>query len=141
MRVNDDETFLFGVNYPINFVLQKYYCTEKQLCYTFLPLEGAAKTNSTDDVSSNMAAPMREHNKHTNMDLSDLKLADSSKSDSPSEDGDLTDDIVVLVQKEIGGDLKSLKKVSGLLEKLTLENKQLEEQVNNTNIRSVQIIY
>jgi len=77
-----------------------------------------------------MAAPMMEHNNHSRNDLSHLKRTDSSNSESPSEDGNLTDDVVELVQKEIGGDLKSLKKVSGLLEKLTLENKQLEEQVN-----------
>ncbi|XP_073694563.1 RAD50-interacting protein 1 [Garra rufa] len=76
-----------------------------------------------------MAAPMMEHNNHSNNDLSPLNRTDRSKSESSSEDGNFTDDVVELVQKEIGGDLKSLKKVSGLLEKLTLENKQLEEQV------------
>ncbi|RXN21253.1 RAD50-interacting 1-like protein [Labeo rohita] len=76
-----------------------------------------------------MAAPMMEHNNHSNNDLSHLNRTDNSKSESSSEDGNFTEDVVELVQKEIGGDLKSLKKVSGLLEKLTLENKQLEEQV------------
>ncbi|KAI2665378.1 RAD50-interacting protein 1 [Labeo rohita] len=76
-----------------------------------------------------MAAPMMEHNNNSNNDLSHLNRTDSSKSESSSEDGNFTEDVVELVQKEIGGDLKSLKKVSGLLEKLTLENKQLEEQV------------
>ncbi|ROI15487.1 RAD50-interacting protein 1 [Anabarilius grahami] len=70
-----------------------------------------------------MAAPTMEHNNHSSNDFCHLKRTDSSKSESPSED------VFELVQKEIGGDLKSLKKVSGLLEKLTLENKQLEEQV------------
>uniref|UniRef100_A0A673I7J6 RAD50-interacting protein 1 n=1 Tax=Sinocyclocheilus rhinocerous TaxID=307959 RepID=A0A673I7J6_9TELE len=86
-------------------------------------------TNSADDVLSNMAAPMMEHNNHSSNDLSHLQRTDCIKSESPSEDENFTDDVVGLVQKEIGGDLKSLKKVSGLLEKLTLENKQLEEQV------------
>lgn len=77
-----------------------------------------------------MAAPVMEQNNHSSNDFCHLKRTDSSKSESPSEDGNLTDDVFEFVQKEIGGDLKSLKKVSGLLEKLTLENKQLEEQVN-----------
>uniref|UniRef100_A0A672NFT6 RAD50-interacting protein 1 n=1 Tax=Sinocyclocheilus grahami TaxID=75366 RepID=A0A672NFT6_SINGR len=76
-----------------------------------------------------MAAPMMEHNNHSSNALSHLERTDCIKSDSPSEDENFTDAVVGLVQKEIGGDLKSLKKVSGLLEKLTLENKQLEEQV------------
>uniref|UniRef100_A0A671MTD7 RAD50-interacting protein 1 n=1 Tax=Sinocyclocheilus anshuiensis TaxID=1608454 RepID=A0A671MTD7_9TELE len=84
---------------------------------------------STDDVLSNMAAPMMEHNNHSSNALSHLERTDCVKPESPSEDENFTDDVVGLVQKEIGGDLKSLKKVSGLLEKLTLENKQLEEQV------------
>ncbi|XP_051974974.1 RAD50-interacting protein 1-like [Xyrauchen texanus] len=71
---------------------------------------------------------MMEHNNNSN-GLSRLKHTDSSTSESPSEEGNLTGDVVTLVQKEIGPDLKSLKKVAGLLEKLTLENKQLEEQV------------
>uniref|UniRef100_A0A4W5N1I1 RAD50-interacting protein 1 n=1 Tax=Hucho hucho TaxID=62062 RepID=A0A4W5N1I1_9TELE len=44
-------------------------------------------------------------------------------------DGALPDYVVDLIEKEIGVDLKSLKKVSSLLEKLTAENKLLEEQV------------
>uniref|UniRef100_A0A671MNZ7 RAD50-interacting protein 1 n=1 Tax=Sinocyclocheilus anshuiensis TaxID=1608454 RepID=A0A671MNZ7_9TELE len=76
-----------------------------------------------------MAAPMMEHNNHSSNALSHLERTDCVKPESPSEDENFTDDVVGLVQKEIGGDLKSLKKVSGLLEKLTLENKQLEEQV------------
>lgn len=71
-----------------------------------------------------MAAHMMEH-EHSSNERSHLERTDSTNSESPSEDG-----VVALVQKEIGGDLKSLKKVSGLLEKLTLENKQLEKQVN-----------
>ncbi|XP_055046357.2 RAD50-interacting protein 1 [Misgurnus anguillicaudatus] len=74
-----------------------------------------------------MAAPMMELSNHNSNDLSHLKRTDSPK--SPSADRNLTDDVVELVQKEIGSDLKSLKNVAGLLEKLTLENKQLEEQV------------
>ncbi|XP_016351479.1 RAD50-interacting protein 1-like [Sinocyclocheilus anshuiensis] len=75
-----------------------------------------------------MAAPVMKHNKHSSNAPSHLDRTDSRNSESPSEDGHFTDDVVAL-QKEIGGDLKSLKKVSGLLEQLTLENKQLEEQV------------
>ncbi|XP_023648931.2 RAD50-interacting protein 1 [Paramormyrops kingsleyae] len=37
--------------------------------------------------------------------------------------------VIQLIEGEIGGDLKSLKKVKGLLEKLTAENIRLEEQV------------
>uniref|UniRef100_A0A8C1XRU4 RAD50-interacting protein 1 n=1 Tax=Cyprinus carpio TaxID=7962 RepID=A0A8C1XRU4_CYPCA len=78
-----------------------------------------------------IGAPVMEHNKHSSNALPHLTLVrtGSSTFQSPSEDGNFTDDVVALVQKEIGGDLKSLKKVSGLLEQLTLENKQLEEQV------------
>lgn len=79
---------------------------------------------------SNMAAPVTAHNSYSSNDLSHLARTECSKSESPLEDENFTDDVVELVRKEIGGDLKSLKKVSGLLEKLTLENKQLEEQVN-----------
>ncbi len=78
-----------------------------------------------------MAAHMMEHNNLSSYELSHLQRTDSANSESPSEDGHFTDGVAALVQKEIGGDLKSLKKVSGLLENLTLENKQLEEQVNN----------
>lgn len=74
-----------------------------------------------------MAAPVMELNNHNSNDLSHLKRTDSVK--SPSGDGNFTDNVVELVQQEIGSDLKSLKNVAGLLEKLTLENKQLEEQV------------
>ncbi len=77
-----------------------------------------------------MAAHMMEHNNLSSYELSHLQRTDSANSESPSEDGHFTDGVAALVQKEIGGDLKSLKKVSGLLENLTLENKQLEEQVN-----------
>ncbi|KAL0195535.1 hypothetical protein M9458_009107, partial [Cirrhinus mrigala] len=51
------------------------------------------ETNSTDDVSSNMAAPMMEHNSHSNNDLSHLNRTDSSKSESSSEDGNFTNDV------------------------------------------------
>ncbi|KAA0721042.1 RAD50-interacting protein 1 RAD50 interactor 1 [Triplophysa tibetana] len=78
-----------------------------------------------------MAAPVMELNNHNSNDLSHLKRTDSVK--SPSGDGNFTDNVVELVQKEIGSDLKSLKNVAGLLEKLTLENKQLEEQVQTVS--------
>lgn len=70
---------------------------------------------------------MMELNNHNSNDRSHLKRTDSLK--SPSEDGHFADNVLELVQKEIGCDVKSLKNVAGLLEKLTLENKQLEEQV------------
>uniref|UniRef100_A0A8C7LEK7 RAD50-interacting protein 1 n=1 Tax=Oncorhynchus kisutch TaxID=8019 RepID=A0A8C7LEK7_ONCKI len=50
-------------------------------------------------------------------------------SETESGEGALPDYVVELIEKEIGVDLKSLKKVSALLEKLTAENKLLEEQV------------
>lgn len=44
-------------------------------------------------------------------------------------DQEMPDCVIQLIEGEIGGDLKSLKKVKGLLEKLTAENILLEEQV------------
>ncbi len=89
-----------------------------------------------------MAAHMMEHNNLSSNELSHLRRTDSANSESPSEDGHFTDGVAALVQKEIGGDLKSLKKVSGLLENLTLENKQLEEQVNKaTNSLTTPVVY
>lgn len=73
---------------------------------------------------------MMELSNHNSNDRSHLKRTDSLE--SPSEDGHFTDNVLELVQKEIGCDVKSLKNVAGLLEKLTLENKQLEEQVKQT---------
>ncbi|KAJ8262346.1 hypothetical protein GJAV_G00165400 [Gymnothorax javanicus] len=74
-----------------------------------------------------MAAPMTEL-----VDSSDVLLSpvlSDSDSDPVSDDGRLPEYVVELVDREIGGDLKSLKKVGALLEKLTAENKLLEEQV------------
>ncbi|XP_064200784.1 RAD50-interacting protein 1 isoform X2 [Anguilla rostrata] len=74
-----------------------------------------------------MAAPMTEQ-----VDGGDALLSPAlsdSDSDPVSEDGRLPEYVVELVDREIGGDLKSLKKVGALLEKLTAENKLLEEQV------------
>lgn len=45
-------------------------------------------------------------------------------------DNGCLDYVAQLVEREIGGDIKSLKKVLTLLEKLTAENKVLEEQVS-----------
>uniref|UniRef100_A0A8C9W3W3 RAD50-interacting protein 1 n=1 Tax=Scleropages formosus TaxID=113540 RepID=A0A8C9W3W3_SCLFO len=65
--------------------------------------------------------------------ISGSASSSSSSSDgasSPEADGErLPEHVMELVDREIGGDLKCLKKVSGLLEKLTAENKALEEQV------------
>ncbi|KAJ8382797.1 hypothetical protein SKAU_G00035750 [Synaphobranchus kaupii] len=74
-----------------------------------------------------MAAPTNEQ-----VDGGDALLTavqSDSDSDPVSEDGRLPEYVVKLVDREIGGDLKSLKKVGALLEKLTAENKLLEEQV------------
>ncbi|KAK6292410.1 hypothetical protein J4Q44_G00369940 [Coregonus suidteri] len=78
-----------------------------------------------------MAAPTAEQQDGPS-DESDLQSPISTNdedSETGSGDGALPDYVVDLIEKEIGGDLKSLKKVSALLEKLTAENKLLEEQV------------
>ncbi|XP_066561611.1 RAD50-interacting protein 1 isoform X2 [Amia ocellicauda] len=46
-----------------------------------------------------------------------------------SMENSIPDYVAELVKNEIGGDVKSLRRVSGLLERLTAENRQLEEQV------------
>uniref|UniRef100_A0AAZ3PMR4 RAD50-interacting protein 1 n=1 Tax=Oncorhynchus tshawytscha TaxID=74940 RepID=A0AAZ3PMR4_ONCTS len=78
-----------------------------------------------------MAAPSAEQ-QNGQSDESDLQ-SPISTNDEDSEtglgDGALPVYLVDLIEKEIGVDLKSLKKVSALLEKLTAENKLLEEQV------------
>ncbi|KAG7455788.1 hypothetical protein MATL_G00244810 [Megalops atlanticus] len=74
-----------------------------------------------------MAAPTTERENSLGTPLKPA-MADSDP-DPESEDGDLPAYLAEFVEKEIGSDLKSLKKVSGLLEKLTAENKLLEEQV------------
>ncbi|KAI1883370.1 hypothetical protein AGOR_G00230720 [Albula goreensis] len=74
-----------------------------------------------------MAAPTTEQVNGGDAVLSPV-MSDTD-SDPVSENGTLPEYVVELVETEFGGDLKSLKKVSGLLEKLTEENKLLEEQV------------
>uniref|UniRef100_A0A4W5N0G7 RAD50-interacting protein 1 n=1 Tax=Hucho hucho TaxID=62062 RepID=A0A4W5N0G7_9TELE len=62
-------------------------------------------------------------------DLQSPMSTNDEDSETGLGDGALPDYVVDLIEKEIGVDLKSLKKVSSLLEKLTAENKLLEEQV------------
>ncbi|KAL7828010.1 hypothetical protein AOLI_G00311620 [Acnodon oligacanthus] len=76
-----------------------------------------------------MAAPAVEHNNNrTNDDHQPINDTDT-QSRGASEDVSYMDHVAELVEREIGGDLKSLRKVGGLLEKLTAENRLLEEQV------------
>jgi hypothetical protein len=78
-----------------------------------------------------MAAPSAEQ-QNGQSDESDLQSPISTNdedSETESGEGALPVYLVELIEKEIGVDLKSLKKVSALLEKLTAENKLLEEQV------------
>uniref|UniRef100_A0A4W4DQ79 RAD50-interacting protein 1 n=1 Tax=Electrophorus electricus TaxID=8005 RepID=A0A4W4DQ79_ELEEL len=72
-----------------------------------------ANKNTFSDAAANP--------KSTNVNDSDSKCT--------AEDVSYMDHVAELVEREIGGDLKSLRKVSGLLETLTAENKLLEEQV------------
>ncbi|KAG9332896.1 hypothetical protein JZ751_014426 [Albula glossodonta] len=74
-----------------------------------------------------MAAPITEQ--VNGGDAVPSPVMSDTDSDSVSENGTLPEYVVELVETEFGGDLKSLKKVSELLEKLTEENKLLEEQV------------
>ncbi|GAA6097243.1 RAD50-interacting protein 1 isoform X1 [Tachysurus ichikawai] len=82
-----------------------------------------------------MAAPARDHNNSTNTDVCMPGLLNENNSDTKhaSYDGIWTDYVGEVVEREIGGDLKSLRKVKGLLEKLTAENKVLEEQVETVS--------
>lgn len=83
-----------------------------------------------------MAAPSAEQ-QNGQSDESDLQSPISTNdedSETGAGDGALPDYVVDLIEKEIGGDLKSLKKVSSLLEKLTAENKLLEEQVASERV-------
>lgn len=78
-----------------------------------------------------MAAPTNEHSNSNSIDVCKTRLIDDNNPDSKyaSEIGNCMDHVGEMVEREIGGDLKSLRKVKGLLEKLTAENKVLEEQV------------
>ncbi len=53
--------------------------------------------------------------------------------------GDVRDYVVDFLEKEVGSDLKSLKNVGDLLEKLREENAVLEEQVNSELRKTQQI--
>ncbi|XP_058273582.1 RAD50-interacting protein 1 [Hemibagrus wyckioides] len=75
-----------------------------------------------------MAAPAKDSN---NTDVRMPGLIKDNNSDS--YDGNCTEYVGEVVEREIGGDLKSLRKVKGLLEKLTAENKVLEEQVETVS--------
>lgn len=78
-----------------------------------------------------MAAPANERNNSNNIDVCKPRLINDNDPDTKhaSEHGSCMDHVGEVVEGEIGDDLKSLKKVKGLLEKLTAENKVLEEQV------------
>ncbi|XP_072530072.1 RAD50-interacting protein 1 [Salminus brasiliensis] len=79
-----------------------------------------------------MAAPAVQHSNNNNSMKEGRKGVNDSKAESKcaAEDGGgSVDHVAELVEREIGGDLKSLRKVGGLLEKLTEENSLLEEQV------------
>lgn len=81
-----------------------------------------------------MAAPTSEHNNSYNVDVCKPRLINDNNPDTrhTSEDGSCMDYVGEMVEREIGEDLKSMKKVKGLLEKLTAENKVLEEQVRQS---------
>ncbi|XP_062339516.1 RAD50-interacting protein 1 [Osmerus eperlanus] len=76
-----------------------------------------------------MAAPGEELSNGASDDQSSPVSTNDEDSKSGLGDGELPDYVIDFMEKEIGGDLKSLKKVKGVLEKLTAENKLLEEQV------------
>ncbi|KAF7693960.1 RAD50-interacting protein 1 [Silurus meridionalis] len=78
-----------------------------------------------------MAAPANQHSNSNNVDVCKPSLINdnNSRTKHASEHGNCMDHVGEVVEREIGGDLKSLKNVKGLLEKLTAENKVLEEQV------------
>ena len=76
-----------------------------------------------------MAAPGEELSNGASDDQSSPVSTNDEDSTAGLGDGELPDYVIDFMEKEIGGDLKSLKKVKGVLEKLTAENKLLEEQV------------
>ena len=76
-----------------------------------------------------MAAPGEELSNGASDDQSSPVSTNDDDSKAGLGDRELPDYIIDFMEKEIGGDLKSLKKVKGVLEKLTAENKLLEEQV------------
>ena len=81
----------------------------------------------------NMAAPTAEEDKTTDM----KKLPAASSTTELFEDAEdgcsalqEEDYVVDFMAKEVGSDVKSLKNVGDILEKLTAQNKLLEEQVS-----------
>ncbi|KAF5908405.1 RAD50-interacting protein 1 [Clarias magur] len=72
-----------------------------------------------------MAAPANEHSNSNNMDVYMSRII----TENASEHANCMDSVGEVVEREIGNDLKSLRKVKGLVEKLTAENRVLEEQV------------
>lgn len=84
----------------------------------------------------NMAAPANEHDNCNNIDVFKPRIINDNDSDTKhaSENRSCMDYVCEVVEREIGGDLKSMRKIKGLLEKLTAENKVLEEQVRQADI-------
>ncbi|XP_069048725.1 RAD50-interacting protein 1 [Lepisosteus oculatus] len=75
-----------------------------------------------------MAAPTSERGCSRSGGLPGSGNPDSSPGSREEEDG-IPEHVTQYVESEIGGDLKSLRKVRALLESLLAENKLLEEQV------------
>ncbi|XP_029922119.1 RAD50-interacting protein 1 [Myripristis murdjan] len=78
-----------------------------------------------------MAAPTGEESaEKPGEDLSSPSSTNSPDTDMVSENsGELHDCVVDFLKTEVGNDVKSLRKVGDMLEKMREENKQLEEQV------------
>lgn len=78
-----------------------------------------------------MAAPTPEDKMMNKLsdDLSSLVSTNDEDSESGSGDQALDDYVIGYIEKEVGSDVKSLKNVAAVIEKLTAENKLLEEQV------------
>uniref|UniRef100_A0A668ABI2 RAD50-interacting protein 1 n=1 Tax=Myripristis murdjan TaxID=586833 RepID=A0A668ABI2_9TELE len=84
-----------------------------------------------DECKTNMAAPTGEESaEKPGEDLSSPSSTNSPDTDMVSENsGELHDCVVDFLKTEVGNDVKSLRKVGDMLEKMREENKQLEEQV------------
>lgn len=80
-----------------------------------------------------MAATTAAEKSEVTDDVSERLQTSNPDSGSGSEDSEeLQDYVVDFLQNEVGGDLKSLKKVGELLERLGEETHVLEEQVSNS---------
>lgn len=82
-----------------------------------------------------MAAPTvaeQTTNKPTDSFLNHLNETSHGTDALSAGSGELQDFVLDFVHKEVGSDLKSLKNVGDLLEKLREENIALEEQVKKT---------